>query len=109
MITNYAKIKEMNKEDLAEFLCGHFICDLCPVFENCNLCGNSNNLSEWLGSDSRIFLFKDLEVGDKFRYKDNEYVKIKDCRVEELFCNTVELDTGKFLEFTDLQNVMKLN
>lgn len=110
-MTNYSKIKEMSKEDLAEFLCEHFNCLSCPVYEKCNLRGDSNYLFEWLGNNSKILFFKDLEIGDKFEYEHNEYVKIEDCKIgeDQIFCNAVKLNTGRFLEFTDLQNVTKLN
>ena len=113
-MNNYSMIKQMDKTELANFLCEYFDCLICPVRKDCNNCGDTDSkkkLTEWLGDDSKIFPFKDLKVGDKFEYENNDYVKIEDCKIgeDQIFCNAVRLSTGRFLEFTDLQIVKKLN
>ena len=37
----YEEIKTMNIDEMAEFLCDNFECDVCPAFDG-NYCPNSN-------------------------------------------------------------------
>ena len=40
-MTNYERIKNMSVEEMAEFLCDNFECNICPAFDG-NYCPNSN-------------------------------------------------------------------
>lgn len=40
-MTNYERIKSMSIDEMAEFLCDNFKCNICPAFDG-NYCPNSN-------------------------------------------------------------------
>ena len=37
-MTNYEKNKNMSVEEMAEFLCDNFDCDICPAFDSDYCC-----------------------------------------------------------------------
>ena len=40
-MVEYDKIKNMSVEEMAEFLCDNFDCDVCPAYDK-NYCHNDN-------------------------------------------------------------------
>lgn len=102
-LTNYQLIKEMNKEQLAEFLDSVCDCSSCPCNEECvgtDEKGKCNrNFLKWLEAENDKLCFGDLKVGDKFRTFYGEYIKTTLVNVDsdDIHINTVNLQTGNLM------------
>lgn len=112
-LTNFQLIKEMTKEQLAEFLDSICDCGECPCVEECvgvDKRGKCNaTFLKWLEAESEKLCFGDLRVGDKFRtfggIYDGEFMKttavIDYCdgkgEGDNISINTVDLQTGNLL------------
>ena len=106
-LTNFQLIKEMNKEQLAEFLDRLSDCENCPCVDECvgvDKSGKCNmNFLKWLEAESEKLCFGDLRIGDKFRtfcgVYDGEFMKttIVNYDGDDVHINTVDLQTGNLL------------
>lgn len=100
-LTNYQLIKEMNKEQLAEFLNRVCDCSECPCVEECVEVDKDTkcvkNFLKWLEAESDKLCFGDLKIGDKFKTFYGEYIKTTFVKSDDVHINTADLQTGNLI------------